>query len=1140
MSALRHNRIIVAFKVVAWTAMALVLLAAGMLMCVVYTLSPNRLTPLVAQIANRSLNAHVNIERVELTLRSTYPFLNIDADDVTILSTDILQLPRAARDTLPEWADTLATVRHIHGGINLAKLFNREIELHDVEITHPKINVLVVNENINNFSIARTFSEESDTTYLRPTDVRINHFEIRDPGPVKYADLSQQMSASLNVKALGLTRQGHPKDYLPLYHVDFKGDFWTPLLDIIGRNDIEIDIDGIVEWHYKAPYRLVMKDFVYKIAMLSGKFDTTIDFSDRMTVEKFVFDMDPVAINDLLSLVPPRVAKERNLPRRLYTDATLRLSGKIDRPYVAGQLFLPHGSICLEVPNCHLRYDRTNLNHLSGQLFIGLHGGTPDQIVVDIPALKANGAGISLSFTGRITDLMSDPRLVGEICGNAAISQLPKFIINHSEALWKGRVSLDTRLDLRRSMLTAENLHRIRLNGDVGVDHFYYLRNDTLLMVAATKANVNFTTQRTPTDTTPGPLRAVVDIDSTDILVSGLDIKGGNVRLSLDALETKHHTLNSAVVPVSGHLRVGSFSLLTLSDTAGVRIKEIEGPLIMRRSKVHPRLPRFDIKWQLGRVSAGSKNMRIMLDDALLKASFDRLPTNRGKSPEKRQKVRRRFLTRPIPFIPIDSVYVYAKAIRHRHSIPGHHHVHTQPGADSTRVVNWGPGKFAVQLFNDWKWSGNLTTQGARMFTTAFPVRNRIENLAVKFCNDTAALSNVEYKAGRSDFLISGNITNLVKGFTSPPGVSPLKINFEVLSDTVEINELSLALFSGAALSSKRLNTTTDDANILDRQILDDIHHNGRRKAPLIIPTNIDARLGFHAKNALYSDILLQDLCGTLLMYDGSLNLHNLAAASYAGKVEFSALYSAQSADDLHFGFGLQLTDFNISNFLKIVPAVDSLMPLMRHLSGIVNADVAATSRINRNMDIDLPSLQAAIRIQGDSVTFIDPTTFNRVAKWLLFKNRNRNIIDNFTAELIVDDGKMRVFPFIFDFDRYRLGVQGYNDFNLNLHYHVAVLKSPIPFKFGINITGRPPKMRFRFGGAHIDPKEVALQSPVANETRINLINQIQDVFRRGVRDAGFAKIKIAPVPLAKEIDLATDTLSAADSLYLKQTGLMP
>jgi hypothetical protein len=307
-----------------------------------------------------------------------------------------------------------------------------------------------------------------------------------------------------------------------------------------------------------------------------------------------------------------------------------------------------------------------------------------------------------------------------------------------------------------------------------------------------------------------------------------------------------------------------------------------------------------------------------------------------------------------------------------------------------------------------------------------------------------------------------------------------------------------------------------------------------------LIPVNIDAELKVKAKNILYSDLLLHDLNGNAQMYDGALNLQNLNAASDIGSINLSALYSAPTVNDMKFGFGMVVKGFKIEPFLKLMPAIDSIMPILNDFSGVINADIAATADIDRNMDINMPSLSAAIKLEGDSLKVMDEDTYKLMAKWLLFKDKKHNMIDHMSVEMIVDNSMMQIYPFIFDIDRYRLGVQGYNSLAMDFNYHVAVLKSPIPFKFGINIKGNPDKYKIRLGRAKFNEKTAVERVAMVDTTRVNLIKQIENIFRRGVRNSKMSSLKISDKPsMNYDSNIEADTISHADSLLFIQEGLI-
>ena len=67
----------------------------------------------------------------------------------------------------------------------------------------------------------------------------------------------------------------------------------------------------------------------------------------------------------------------------------------------------------------------------------------------------------------------------------------------------------------------------------------------------------------------------------------------------------------------------------------------------------------------------------------------------------------------------------------------------------------------------------------------------------------------------------------------------------------------------------------------------------------------------------------------------------------------------------------------------------------------------------------------------------------------------------------------------------------------MNFNYHISILKSPLPFKAGVNITGNLDKMKFRVGKAKY--KDAVTYAAVlrVDSTRVNMGNEIVNRFRR-------------------------------------------
>lgn len=498
------------------------------------------------------------------------------------------------------------------------------------------------------------------------------------------------------------------------------------------------------------------------------------------------------------------------------------------------------------------------------------------------------------------------------------------------------------------------------------------------------------------------------------------------------------------------------------------------------------------------------------------------------------------------PELSRDSIYKLARASR-----PRRPRRDTTASTPPTEKIDYGLDAETTSLMRRWRASGTLTAKRGRVFIPYFPLRNRLTDVSLKFNNDSIVVSHTRYRVGRSDFLIDGTVTNLTRAVTSRSGRQALQVNFRVTSDTIDVNQIAAAVFAGAAFAEKERRgamiaiADSDDDNVIEQSIVQNA--DSTDAGPLLIPTNIEATLRLNARNVIYSDFLFNNLRGSVEVFDGSLNMRNLSARTDVGAVDLTALYEGLTPADLNFAFGMQVRDFRVGRFLDLVPSLDTIMPLLSDMDGVINGEIAAHARLDSVMDIVVPSLNAAVTLSGDSLVLLDAATYRKIGKWMLFKHKERNVIDSMTVRLVVQNSMMQLYPFVFNIDRYRLGVYGNNDMDLKLKYHIAVLKSPIPFKFGINVSGTPEKLKIRLGGAKWDEKSAMRTFAISDTVRVNLVKQIQSLFRRGLDRAGAqgGGMRLDATPAYRpgtgaDAVAGADTISHADSLIFIREGLIP
>ena len=1127
----------------AWTLMAIVLYTFGMVAATLSLLHPQRLTPLLEHVANHTLRADVSLGHAELSIRGSFPYLGIEIRDLTVVSRDIKALDAADREMLPEWADTLLTVKSFEGSIKLTDLLTGAITVDSVIIDRPQANIVIVDDETNNYDIFPP-SEEEDTTAFNIADlpkITLTRFALTNPGPVRFYNDGAMATATFSAISLS----GKDK---PLYRINFDGDADCPAIsEIFGIKDLGFGLNGNIRWDQAKPEEIALEGFAFKMSLIQGNIDTRFNIGDSARVDALRLHLDPLPVGELLAAVPEDMAEFYGIPVGINTNARIRVDAKLLKPFSLGADgdALPTMDVNISVPDSYLKWQQVDFRHFSTDMSLHIDGNDLNASILTIHQLNIAGPATDLHLTGSVTEMLGDPLFDGKVNGVSHLGALPpqlKRLLGGASI--SGDLTANARIKGRPSMLSPGGFQHLLVKGDIGLRNFRW-QSDTVNSIYVDRALFNFGTQETfkrADVTATGLLTARLTVDSAYISTPEARMHLTDLQMGIGTRNSHRHHCDHDIQPMGGGLSFARYEMFSVADSSRVRLRDVKGYAIAKAYEGDEHRPHLILDLEMQRFSAGDRSTRAVLRsakthlEAILRPENDRTRAIRtiGDS-----------IHRANPTLDRDSVYEIASAeYRRRHS----RHSSTTVKDEGTEAIDFGTTTAIRRLLRSWDITGTIAGKRARLYTPYFPLRNSLRDIDIVFNNDSLDIHSMRYTAGSSDFTITGKVSNIKKALTSRKKTQPLGIHLDVSSDTIDINQLAKAVFAGAAYSSAAATgngiSLGDSDNEIDLEcaMQQQTTTQSDTVVPILVPTNIDANIHIDAANVRYADLMLHNLHGHAMALNGALNLHELNATSDVGDINLSALYMGRRADELSFGFGMQLSRFNLANFLSLVPAIDSIMPVLRDFSGIIDAEIAATTPISPSMDFVLPDFKAAVKLDGKQLVLIDPDTFKTLSKWLFFKNKKRNVIDQMSIQMTVENNQLQIYPFIFDIDRYRLGVQGYNDFALNFKYHIAVLKSPLPFKFGINISGNPDKMKIRIGRARLKPGD-AMAVNIVDTTRVNLMRQISNVFRRGIRAGDRARLRLGSLRRhgaspADEIP-DNDTLSAADSVEFIREGLI-
>ena len=1107
-------------KIGGWIFGGIVVLLIAVMCVAAWILTPQRLTPIVNSVANESLNAEVKIGRVELTAWSTFPHLMVDVDSLSIVSHSLKSLPADSLAMLPSGADSLLMASHVRGGINILRVLYGTLSLVDLSADDVKLNLVDVSATRSNYLISLPSDEPADDSPLELPSLFWDNLALRGNTSIAYCNVADTIGVAVRVKKLELNNTEGDT-----YRLAFDGDADYAMGGMDFVKNLPFTFAGNVDWSSDKPIDVAIREMQTTILDMPAKFNLAIRNGNTMLLDSFDADLGPVKFASVIDILPEVYSQAFT---GIKSDIQATIKAKLTEPYDLLGTDMPSIDASLVIPDSYIAAanGKARIDRVAMAADVSLKGKQPDNSTFSLKQLILQGESVSLNLSATADNVFSDPHVKGKMQGSANIEHVVRALNLPLNFTVRGDLTADAAVDAHMSDLTANRFQRVTLDGNIGLKNLFYNSDADTISLYAHNINLNFGNNDQVDingKTVDNLMRLTANIDTMAASAAGLMVTMRNGRAGIGCIADGAYMRDTTnIVPIGLRVRSERMSL-EQSDGTRIRMRDLDCGGSISRYEGDVKVPKLQLGMNARRLFYKDNTMRLSLNDNRINI----MANMRKRDSRHSERMKRRIdsIRAAHPEWPNDSVLQVAS--RRRHAV-------------DQNAIDFSVDEGLKKLISQWQLHGTLSSAKGRVFTPYFPLRTTISNINADFSMDSVAFKRMTLKSGQTGFDVSGAIRNIRTSLLGS-NRKPLSLDLFVKADTLNVNELIKASTDGLtfANSADGLQDISDSDNIdlVETQVASTTEADTSMMA-FVVPGNVDANIRLRAQNILYTDLFMHRFNGNLLVHDGVLNLNELKARTDIGTARFNAMYAAPDIHNIRMGFDLSLSDIQVGKFLKMIPKIDSIMPLLESVDGVIDADLAATSDVDSAMNLVIPSLKAVMKLHGKDLVFMDAATFKKVAKMLLFKNKERNVVDEMTVEMLVENSQMELFPFMFDIDRYRLGVLGHNDLDMNFRYHISVLKSPIPFKFGINIYGNPDKMHFRFGGAKYKDKMAREKVQIVDTARINLREQINSALHRGAKAALKSDLQISNRPVVNaDLSMDSTTFSHEDSVMMIQGG---
>ena len=1025
-----------AYKVT-WISVASVIgvVIIAIVLALYLVLSSKRLTSLVNKHASKFITCDYNIGKVDLTLFKTFPDVGLEIDDLVLIN-----------PTKGWTSDTLAAIDECVVSVNLKKiLFEDEIIVNSCQLNGGFINAFFDTEGNNNFDIfppsepSEPETEEDETSY--PID--LEKLKINDV-KIVYTDLSSNTVATID--GLGLSLKGIINGNV------IDGDLKLNIKEVTANiEDTTTMKAGIKNISFDGKINMKGDDIKADATIATGALAFLMTGDEKIGANLNSFSLNYNGVVNNYEFV-------KGLAKLKINGLTMAMD---DEKYA------DNADICLDIPieldlnKYQAKFEKSEikLNDIKVE-FIG-EATMKDDINLNMD-LRTNAMIIN-DLINLIPERMRESLLKGiklngklllesHIEGTYSENLMP--VINADVTLADGYFEMPEELPFPLTGVNTSIHTDLDLNGksDVNIKSFRARMNHTVVAASGSvkdvmdkmlcdlsvKADVNFNDVKTfmPDELiAKGEIKADINLNGTADQFSELDLMNTKLsgKIKCKDLDIKYSdTINIK----SSDLKLdfilpnpkGNFLKNGLADVK-ISGSDLDADITNMMTAV---LYDFDISAQVSNVLDDNEAMAAVADFGFSTIDFrmddiefhsDNANGSASMLPSATEgniSYAAVYSSDTLVFAMGDEMFFATEAL--------------------ALDVNTDYDEKEEDLFLQWKPAIGLDLSNA-----VFAMKDMNEDVLIPDINLTYGerglhIENSQMTLGNSDFELEGDLTNLYEHFKNN---DLLVGEFNFTSEYTDVNQL-MDMFSGAGAEEEapaQAAATTDTTTVQE----DD---------PFMVPYGVDIILHTKINNALAGEMEIHNVGGDLTVKDGILVLQEMGFTSDAAKMQLTALYKSKRKNHLYAGIDFHLLDIDIAEMIKIMPDLDTIVPMLKSFAGQAEFHFAAETNLKSDYSLKYSTLKAACSIEGQDLVVLDTETFDMIKKKLFFSKKTTNKIDSLDVQFTVFKNEIDVYPFAVSMDKYSAMLYGRHNLDMSFDYNIAVLSPPILNRLGLEIKG--------------------------------------------------------------------------------------
>ena len=373
----------------------------------------------------------------------------------------------------------------------------------------------------------------------------------------------------------------------------------------------------------------------------------------------------------------------------------------------------------------------------------------------------------------------------------------------------------------------------------------------------------------------------------------------------------------------------------------------------------------------------------------------------------------------------------------------------------------------ATTLLAEWNPEVDVDFKEGNLFFSSMDERVSIPDIRFTYLNDSLYLDESRVIIGQSDFALRGVVT-AISDYLDDKGLLTADLSF--VSDNADVDEL-LELVSGfgandgadegigneAGNGENEVAVQVSGGEISEEsEVSGDIEEDDSE--PFIVPMGVDVNLHTDIKRAHALGQDIENVRGGITVKDGVAVVRQLGFTSDAARMQMTAMYKSPRKNHLFVGLDFHLMEIQIDKLIDMIPAIDSVVPMLKSFSGEAEFHLALQTNLDSNYQPKKSTLLGAASIEGKELVVLDSETFDTIASMLLFSKKTVNKIDSLEVDVTLFRDEVDIYPFLIGMDNYQVILSGRHNLDMSFNYHLDCLS---PVRLGLDVKGSLDNLKF-------------------------------------------------------------------------------